>query len=80
MGLNTIYSVKRILENEMKRVSNNINNGIVDNLSFGVVRQKAENIGLFNSSKEALFWFNDNRPALHRIYLKLNKIYKLPNF
>jgi len=78
--MKTINSIKLILESEMKRVSDNLGNGITDNLSLGVVRQKAENIGLFNSNKEALFWFNDNRSALHKIYMKLNKIYKLPNF
>ena len=63
----------------MKSVSRNLDNGIMDNFSMNVIRQKAENIGVFNSQQEALFWFNDNNNKLYRIYQRLNKMYNLPN-
>ena len=77
--MKTINIIKQIIESEMKSVSNNLDNGIIDSLSMNVVRQIAENIGVFNTQQEALFWFNDNHKSLTRIYNKLNKVYSLPN-
>jgi len=77
--MKTINEIKKILDKEMKSVSDNLDNGIMDSLSLNVVRQKAENIGLFKTQQEALFWFNDNRKSLTRIFRKLNKTYNLPN-
>ena len=74
-----VNEIEKILASEMKSVSDNLDNGVMDSLSMNVVRQKAENIGVFNTQQEALFWFNDNRKPLVRIFRKLNKIYNLPN-
>jgi len=76
--MNKITIIKQILKNEMKSVSDNLDNGIMDCLSLNVVRQKAENTGHFKNNQEALFFFNDNRKQIHRIYTRLNKIYNLP--
>ena len=77
--MKTIDRIKQILESEMKSVSNNLDKGVMDNLSMNVVRQKAENTGIFNSQQEALFWFHENHKALYRICRQLNKTYNLPN-
>ena len=77
-GMKTKEEVKKILDAEMKRVSHNLDNNIMDRLSLNIVREKCVKSGVFDTPFHSLKWTHDNSSWLNRVFGQLNRRYRLP--
>jgi len=70
--------IKEIIEQEMKEVSDHLDNNRMRSFSFNSIRYNCVKAGLFENANEALFWFSANSKWITKTIKNLNKIYKLP--